>query len=47
MRAGADEGQPLTAVAPESETALAFDELARGVVAARPRVRTHPELVIK
>ncbi len=47
MRAGADEGRPLASVAPESETARAFDELARGVVAARPRVRTHPELVIK
>jgi ATP-binding protein involved in chromosome partitioning len=47
MRAGADEGHPLTSVAPESEAALAFDELARGVVATRPRVRTHPELVIK
>ncbi len=47
MRAGADEGRPLVSVAPESETARAFDELARGVVAARPRVRTHPELVIK
>ena len=47
MRAGADEGRPLVSVAPESESARAFDELARGVVAARPRVRTHPELVIK
>lgn len=47
MRAGADEGQPLMSVAPDSEAALAFDELARGVVATRPRVRTHPELVIK
>ena len=47
MRAGADEGRPLVSVAPESETARAFEELAGGVVAARPRVRTHPELVIK
>ena len=47
MRAGADEGHPLAVVAPDSEAALAFDELARGVVATRPRVRTHPELVIK
>lgn len=47
MRAGADEGQPLMAVAPDSEAALAFTELARAVVAARPRIRTHPELVIK
>jgi ATP-binding protein involved in chromosome partitioning len=47
MRAGADDGQPLAVVAPDSEAAAAFDELARGVVAARPRVRTHPELIIK
>lgn len=47
MRAGADQGRPLMAVAPDSEAALAFSELARGVVAARPRIRTHPELVIK
>ncbi len=47
MRAGADEGLPLAVVAPESEAAQAFDELSRGVVAARPRIRTHPDLVIK
>jgi ATP-binding protein involved in chromosome partitioning len=47
MRAGADDGHPLRSVAPDSEAARAFDELAHGVVAARPRVRTHPELVIK
>jgi ATP-binding protein involved in chromosome partitioning len=47
MREGADEGRPLVTVAPDSEAAAAFDELAEGVVAARPRVRTHPELIIK
>ncbi len=47
MRVGADEGHPLAAVAPDSEAAAAFEELAKGVVATRPRVRTHPELVIK
>ena len=47
MRAGADEGHPLVTVAPDSDAAAAFNELARGVVATRPRVRTHPELVIK
>ena len=47
MRAGADEGHPLATVAPDSDAAAAFNELARGVVATRPRVRTHPELVIK
>ena len=47
LRVGADEGNPLTVVAPDSEAAVAFDELARGVVATRPRIRTHPDLVIK
>jgi ATP-binding protein involved in chromosome partitioning len=47
MRVGADEGQPLAAVAPDSDAARAFEELARGVVTTRPRVRTHPDLVIK
>jgi ATP-binding protein involved in chromosome partitioning len=47
MRVGADEGHPLAAVAPDSDAARAFDQLAQGVVATRPRVRTHPELVIK
>jgi ATP-binding protein involved in chromosome partitioning len=47
MRVGADEGQPLAAVAPDSEAATAFQELAKGVVATRPRIRTHPELIIK
>jgi len=47
MRVGADEGQPLAAVAPDSEAAAAFRELAKGVVATRPRIRTHPELIIK
>ena len=47
MRVGADEGQPLAAVAPDSEAAAAFQQLAKGVVATRPRIRTHPELIIK
>jgi ATP-binding protein involved in chromosome partitioning len=47
MRVGADEGHPLATVAPDSDAARAFDQLAQGVVATRPRVRTHPELVIK
>lgn len=47
MREGADDGRPLASVAPNSEAALAFHELSQGVVAHRPRVRTHPELVIR
>jgi ATP-binding protein involved in chromosome partitioning len=47
MRAGADEGRPVSVAAPGSEAAVAFDELAAAVAARRPRVRTHPELVIR
>ncbi len=46
MRAGADDGQPVSVVAPDSEAARAFAELAKVVIELRPRVRTHPELVI-
>ncbi|MFO7548949.1 MAG: Mrp/NBP35 family ATP-binding protein [Acidimicrobiia bacterium] len=47
MREGADAGRPVTVAAPGSEVEQAFGELAAGVVARRPRVRTHPELVIR
>ncbi|MDP8959448.1 MAG: Mrp/NBP35 family ATP-binding protein [Actinomycetota bacterium] len=47
MRSGADEGKPFTEAAPDSEAAEAFLKLAAEVLARRPRVRTHPELVIK
>jgi ATP-binding protein involved in chromosome partitioning len=47
MREGADRGEPVALAAPESEAAGAFDEIAAAIVATRPRVRTHPELVIK
>jgi ATP-binding protein involved in chromosome partitioning len=46
MREGADEGIPVSVAAPGSEAAVAFDQLAAGVEARRPRVRTHPQLVI-
>jgi ATP-binding protein involved in chromosome partitioning len=46
MREGADQGIPVSVAAPGSEAAAAFDELAAGVEARRPRVRTHPQLVI-
>jgi len=46
MREGADEAKPLSVVAPDSEAAAAFIQLAKSVVELRPRVRTHPELVI-
>lgn len=47
MRAGADEGVPVALAAPGSEAEAAFDQLAEAVVARKPRVRTHPELVIR
>ena len=47
MREGADHGKPVVEVAPDSESAAAFEQLADAVVAKKPRVRTHPELVIR
>jgi hypothetical protein len=47
MRSGADDGIPVTAAAPGSEAAAAFDELVDAVIARKPRVRTHPDLVIR
>ncbi|WKZ82408.1 MAG: Mrp/NBP35 family ATP-binding protein [Acidimicrobiia bacterium] len=47
MRQGADDGLPVTLAAPESEAASAFASIAERIVALRPRVRTHPELVIR
>ncbi len=47
MREGADAGQPVSLAAPGSEAHEAFRQLAAGVVARKPRVRTHPELVIR
>jgi ATP-binding protein involved in chromosome partitioning len=47
MREGADHGKPVVEVAPASESAAAFEQLADAVVAKKPRVRTHPELVIR
>jgi ATP-binding protein involved in chromosome partitioning len=47
MRAGADHGEPVALAAPESEAARAFEAIAAKIVALRPRVRTHPELIIR
>lgn len=47
MREGADEGRPVALAAPDSEAATAFEKLAEAVEQARPRVRTHPDLVIR
>jgi ATP-binding protein involved in chromosome partitioning len=47
LRSGADEGRPIHEVDEEGELAKAFDALAASVVGLRPRVRTHPDLVIR
>ena len=46
LREGADRGEPVILAAPGSEAAVAFEAVAEKLVQARPRVRTHPELVI-
>jgi len=47
MRQGADVGEPVSVAAPDSEAAQAFERLAVAVEEARPRVRTHPDLIIR
>ncbi len=47
MREGADVGTPIRALDSSGEVAEAFDRLAAAVVDRRPRVRTHPDLVIR
>lgn len=47
MREGADVGKPVAVVAPDSEAASAFVTLAKAVEEARPRIRSHPDLVIR
>ncbi len=47
MRDGADRGKPVHEAAPDSEAAEAFRAIAIAIVESRPRVRTHPDLVIK
>jgi ATP-binding protein involved in chromosome partitioning len=47
MRQGADVGEPVTVAAPGSEVEQAFTQLAEAVVARKPRIRTHPDLVIR
>ncbi|MGQ0848246.1 MAG: Mrp/NBP35 family ATP-binding protein [Actinomycetota bacterium] len=46
MREGADSGLPVALAAPGSEAAMAFDAIAAQVERRRPRVRSHPQLVI-
>jgi ATP-binding protein involved in chromosome partitioning len=46
MREGADNGLPVVLAAPGSEAVAAFDQLASGIEKRKPRVRSHPQLVI-
>lgn len=47
MREGADHGRPVALADPGGEADVAFEQLARAIVDRKPRVRTHPELVIR
>lgn len=47
MREAADDGRPVMVADPEGEAAQAFRHLAEQVIARKPRVRTHPQLVIR
>ena len=46
MRQGADQGDPVTVAAPDGEAARSFQNLARELIARKPKIRTHPELRI-
>ena len=46
MREGADVGLPVALAAPGSEAAAAFDKIAAEIEKRKPRVRSHPQLVI-
>ena len=47
LREGADRGQPVTIADPGGEAAAAFEALAREVDGRKPRLRSHPELVVR
>jgi ATP-binding protein involved in chromosome partitioning len=47
LREGADKGQPVTIADPGGDAATAFERLAAEVEARKPRVRMHPELVVR
>jgi ATP-binding protein involved in chromosome partitioning len=46
LREGGDTGHPIVVTDPEGEAAEAFAAIARELVSRRPRLRSHPELVI-
>ena len=47
LREGADRGLPVTIADAGGEAALAFETLAAEVEARKPRLRTHPELIVR
>jgi len=47
LREGADRGQPATIADPGGEATLAFQDLAHEVEARKPRLRSHPELIVR
>jgi ATP-binding protein involved in chromosome partitioning len=47
VREGADNGIPARVADPGGEATAAFEALAREIEARKPRLRTHPELVIR
>jgi ATP-binding protein involved in chromosome partitioning len=46
LREGSDTGHPVTVTDPDGEASQAFDALATELMSRRPRLRSHPELVI-
>ena len=46
VRAGADVGEPIAIADPESEAAKAFAAIADELIERKPRLRSHPQLVI-
>jgi len=47
LREGADRGQPVTIADPGGDGAAAFERLAVEIEARKPRLRMHPELVVR
>jgi ATP-binding protein involved in chromosome partitioning len=46
VRAGADAGEPIAIADPESEAAKSFAAIADQIIERKPRLRSHPQLVI-
>jgi ATP-binding protein involved in chromosome partitioning len=47
VRAGADAGRPAMVADPDGEAAAAFAALAKAIIDRKPRIRTHPELIVR